>query len=189
MKPATPPPERSRPPGGEIILGLDPGLGTTGFGVIERQGASRVRFVSTGVIRTPTRTPDPQRLIVLHRDLTELVARHQPDMVAIERLFFSKNITTGIQVAQARGVMLLVCGEAGLEVGEYSPVQIKSAVGGYGKAAKGEMQLMVQRLLRLPDIPRPDDAADALAVALCHAFRAGLSRKVQGRGGLPRARG
>jgi crossover junction endodeoxyribonuclease RuvC len=168
-------------PKGEVILGLDPGLGTTGFGVVERRGPSRVRFLGTGVIRTPTKTPDSQRLVILYRDVRELLERYSPDMVAIERLFFSKNITTGIQVAQARGILLLACGERSMEIGEYSPMQIKSTVGGYGKASKREMQEMVKRLLRLPDIPRPDDAADALAVALCHSFQAGLSRKLAAR--------
>ncbi len=164
---------------GEIVLGIDPGLGTVGFGVIERLGPSKVRFLSTGVIRTPPRTPDPTRLKTIHEDITELIARYKPDVASVEKLFFTKNITTGIQVAQARGVLLLACGEAKLAVHEYSPVEIKSSVAGYGNATKRQMQEMVKRLLKLPDVPKPDDAADALAVALCHVFRAGLTRGLE----------
>lgn len=163
---------------GLVILGIDPGIGTTGFGVIERRGARRLRFLGTGVIRTRPGTQDVDRLVVLHQDMREVLERYQPDVVSMEKIFFSKNITTGIQVSQARGVLLLACGETGTPVSEYSPVQVKSSVAGSGTASKRQIQDMVQRLLDLPERPRPDDAADALALALCHSFRAGLEKRV-----------
>lgn len=158
----------------EVVLGIDPGLGTTGFGVIRREGPSRVHFVSTGVIRTPPGQLEAGRLVTLHQDVAALIERHRPDVVAVERLFFKKDLTTGTHVLQARGVILLAIGQAGLPVAEYTPVQVKSAVAGYGRAEKAQVQDMVTRLLRLDARPSPDDAADALAVALAHAFQAGF---------------
>ena len=157
--------------GGRVILGLDPGLGTTGYGCLERLGPRRMRLLGAGVIRTRPGRADADRLVTLHDDLEAVLDRYRPDDVAVEKIYFKKNITTGIQVSQARGVLLLALGRRGLDVGEYSPVEIKSSVAGYGNAGKGQIQEMVRRILGLEEVPRPDDAADALAVALCHAFR------------------
>ena len=179
-RPRGPATDPVRPGTPQIILGLAPGIGTTGFGVVERRGSRKFRFLSTGTITTKPRTPDPSRLVVLHRDMRELLERYEPDVVAIEKIFFSKNVTTGIQVSQARGVLLLAVGEKQLPLFEYSPVEIKASVAGYGDARKGQVQDMVKRLLDLPDRPRPDDAADALAVALCHGFRSGFASRVAG---------
>lgn len=179
-RPKGPTTDPVRPGQPQVILGIDPGIGTTGFGVVERRGSRRFRFLSTGTITTKPRTPDPDRLVILHRDMREIIERYAPDVVAIEKLFFSKNVTTGIQVSQARGVLLLACGEQQLPVFEYSPVEIKASVAGYGDAKKGAVQDMVKRLLDLPDRPRPDDAADALAIALCHGFRSGFAGRIAG---------
>lgn len=151
-----------------VILGIDPGLATMGYGVIEAdKGNFAVR--DYGVVTTPKDFTLPQRLALLEEGVTELIDRFAPDNIAIEELFFSKNITTGIAVSEARGVILLTAYKRfGDEVYEYTPNQIKQAITGYGGADKIQMQLMVQALLRLKKVPRPDDAADALAVALCH---------------------
>lgn len=154
-----------------VILGIDPGIGTTGYGALEGSTPYDLRFLGTGVIRTPIGRPDPERLGVLYEDIRTVLERYRPDFVAVEKVFFKKNITTAIQVAQARGVLLLAVGQRGLPVAEYSPVEIKASVGGWGKAGKPAIKLMVQRILKLPDLPSPDDAADALAIALTHAFR------------------
>ncbi len=152
-----------------IILGIDPGLATMGYGVIESlKGTFRV--LDYGVVTTPKDNTLPERLVQLEEGVKELVTAFSPDCVAIEELFFSKNITTGIPVAEARGVILLTAVKAlEGEVYEYTPNQIKQAITGYGGADKIQMQHMIQALLRLKSVPRPDDAADALAVALCHA--------------------
>lgn len=152
-----------------VILGIDPGLATMGYGVIN---AVRGNFsvIDYGVVTTPKELTLPKRLQQLEDGVCELIETYKPDNVSIEELFFSKNITTGIPVAEARGVILLTAVKRlGDEVYEYTPNQIKQAMTGYGGADKQQMQLMVQALLRLKSVPRPDDAADALAVALCHA--------------------
>ena len=157
------------------ILGIDPGLATMGFGVIEAVHGN-FSVVDYGVVTTPKECTLPERLIQLEEGVKELVETYSPQNIAIEELFFSKNITTGIPVAEARGVILLTAVKAmGGEVYEYTPNQIKQAITGYGGADKIQMQHMVQALLRLKNIPRPDDAADALAVALCHAQTSNLS--------------
>ncbi|MDE6303176.1 MAG: crossover junction endodeoxyribonuclease RuvC [Clostridia bacterium] len=158
-----------------IILGIDPGLATMGYGVIN---AVRGNFtvVDYGVVTTPKECTLPQRLCQLEEGVRELIETFKPQNIAIEELFFSKNITTGIPVAEARGVILLTAVKGlGDEVYEYTPNQIKQAITGYGGADKIQMQHMVQALLRLKSVPRPDDAADALAVALCHAQTSRLS--------------
>lgn len=152
------------------ILGLDPGLGTMGFGVIEKDGRGNCRPIDFGVVRTPQGENLAVRLCILEGDLNTLFDRYQPDEVAVEELFFSKNVTTGIAVAHARGVMLMTCAKRCGRLFEYTPNQIKQALTGYGGADKVQMQRVVASHLRLSKIPRPDDAADALGVALCHAF-------------------
>ena len=152
-----------------IILGIDPGLATMGYGVINSLKGN-YSVIDYGVVTTPKERTLPERLQQLEDGVKELIETYRPDNVSIEELFFSKNITTGIPVAEARGVILLTAVKAlGKEVYEYTPKQIKQAVTGYGGADKIQMQHMVQTLLRLKSVPRPDDAADALAVAICHA--------------------
>ncbi len=153
-----------------IILGLDPGFGTMGYGVIEKDVRGNCRCVGYGVVKTPTSEAFPVRLCILEERLQAIFDEYKPQEAAMEELFFSKNITTGIAVAHARGVMLLTCNKRCGKIFEYTPNQIKQALTGYGAADKGQMQRVVASHLRLKSIPRPDDAADALAVALCHAF-------------------
>ena len=150
-----------------IILGIDPGVATIGFGVVraERQKNALLRC---GVITTPPGIPLSHRLLQISDDMEELIHTFHPDEVAVEELFFTKNITTGIAVAHGRGVILLEIEKAGVPVFEYTPMQVKQAVVGYGGADKKQVMLMTQRLLRMKAIPRPDDAADALAIAICH---------------------
>lgn len=150
------------------ILGIDPGTATTGFGVIEHQHG-RFTFVDAGVITTPPTEAMPNRLVTLHIELAEVIRASKPEQAAVEQLFFATNVTTAISVGQARGVILLALAEAGLIPAEYTPMQIKQAVTGYGGAKKPQIQAMVARLLELSIIPRPDDAADALAIAITHA--------------------
>lgn len=155
------------------ILGIDPGLAIVGYGVIETlKGASRA--VDCGVINTPKDDSVPARLTKIYDGMLSLIEKFKPDCIAIEELFFNTNITTGINVAQARGVILLACNQSGLKMYEYTPLQIKQALTGYGKAEKKQIQFMVTRLLNLNAVPKPDDAADGLAVALTHAQTARL---------------
>lgn len=149
------------------ILGLDPGIAIVGFGLIEaRQG--RFRYENCGAIRTEAGLPLSQRLETIYDDLAQLLDALQPDAVAIEELFFNTNITTGISVAHGRGILLLCCRQKGIPIYEYTPLQVKQSVVGYGRAEKRQVMDMVKRLLGLKALPRPDDAADALAIALCH---------------------
>ena len=150
-----------------IILGIDPGVATIGFGVIraERGKNTLLRY---GVITTPPGIPLSSRLFQIDRDMEELIHTFQPDEMAVEELFFSKNITTGIAVAHGRGVILLAAERLGVSIFEYTPMQVKQAVAGYGGADKRQVMLMTQRLLNMKQVPRPDDAADALALAICH---------------------
>lgn len=164
-----------------IILGIDPGLATMGYGVINAVKGN-YSVIDYGAVVTPKDCTLPQRLKQLEEGVEELIETFKPDNIAIEELFFSKNVTTGIAVSEARGVILLTAVKGlGDEVYEYTPNQIKQAVTGYGGADKMQMQHMVQALLRLKSVPRPDDAADALAVAICHAqtSRMTTSFKVQ----------
>lgn len=153
-----------------ILLGIDPGIGTTGFGVIEQKTLNSYTFIECGVIKTPPNTPLAGRLLQLSNDFGALLDRIKPEAVAIEQLFFGRNVTTAFTVGQARGVMLLELARRGHEFGEYTPLQIKMSVAGYGRATKTQVQQMVVRLLNLKKVPRPDDAADGLAIALCHGF-------------------
>lgn len=150
------------------ILGIDPGVATVGFGVIDSERSGQ-RFVRCGVITTPANTPLTSRLDRIYSDLGELIRLFNPDAAAVEELFFNTNITTGISVAEGRGVILLACFHSGVPVYEYTPLQVKQAVAGYGRAEKRQVIDMVKRILNLPAAPKPDDAADAVAIALCHA--------------------
>lgn len=149
------------------ILGIDPGVATIGFGVIEADRAN-VRLLQYGVITTPAGLPLSNRLYQISQDMSQLLEQFKPQEVAVEELFFSKNITTGIAVAHGRGVILLEAERAGVPAYEYTPMQVKQAVAGYGGASKRQVMLMTQRLLKMKSVPRPDDAADALAIAICH---------------------
>lgn len=151
-----------------IILGIDPGTATTGFGVIEKQG-SKLSFVDAGVILTPPKDEMKNRLKEIHEGLDELIKHYKPDCMAIELLYFATNVTTAISVGQSRGVVLLAAAEHDLPIGEYTPLQVKQAVTGYGKADKKQIQEMVKMMLGLDGIPKPDDAADGLAIAITHA--------------------
>ncbi len=150
------------------ILGIDPGTGILGFGVIDVEKGN-ITFVDAGVIRTPVKEDDAVRLLTIYDELTEIIKDTKPQMVSVEKLFFAKNVTTAMSVAQARGVVLLCAMQAGLQIVEYTPMQIKQAITGYGKADKKQMQEMVRIILGLESIPKPDDAADALAAAITHA--------------------
>ena len=153
---------------GVRIIGIDPGTGILGFGVIDVSG-QKVQLVDAGVIRTPVKEDDAVRLETIYHELTDIIVQTKPTIMSVEKLFFVKNVTTGMTVSQARGVVLLCARLAGLEIFEYTPMQIKQSVTGYGKADKKQMQEMVRILLKLKEIPKPDDAADALAAALTHA--------------------
>jgi crossover junction endodeoxyribonuclease RuvC len=152
-----------------IILGIDPGLATLGFGVLEKDARGNCRALDCGVVTTPKDEGLPVRLALLEEGLQKILNKYNPDEIAMEELFFAKNITTGIAVAHARGVALLTCVKHCGKLYEYTPLQIKQALTGYGKADKKQIQTTVTAQLKLKSIPRPDDAADALAVALCHA--------------------
>jgi crossover junction endodeoxyribonuclease RuvC len=155
------------------VLGIDPGTATTGYAVVE-ETEGRLALVTLGVITTPAKTPLPSRLQQIYRSLDELIAQHQPDRAAVEELFFSRNARTAMSVGHARGVTLLALADAALPIAEYTPMQIKQAVTGYGNADKQQVQRMVRMLLDLAEVPRPDDAADAAAVAICYLHRAKL---------------
>ncbi len=148
------------------ILGIDPGTGIMGFGVIETNGQ---QLVDAGVIRTKVHQPEPERLVTIFNGLREIIVAAKPHVVSVEKLFFARNVTTAMSVAQARGVVLLVAQQHDLPIFEYTPMQIKQSLTGYGKADKKQVQEMVRLLLKLKEIPKPDDAADALAAALTHA--------------------
>lgn len=150
------------------ILGIDPGIGTVGFGVVDAGRAGNT-YVACGTITTPPNTALSPRLDMIYNDLNELIVTFAPEEIAVEELFFSKNITTGISVAHGRGVILLSAYRSGVPVYEYTPMQVKQAVVGYGGAQKRQVIYMVQKLLGMSKPPRPDDAADALALAICHA--------------------
>lgn len=150
------------------ILGLDPGTAITGFGIIEKNERD-IEYVNCGCITTCAGVPMPERLKCIYDDTKKLIGQYQPDVVAVEDLFFFRNVTTVIKVSQARGVLILAAQKKRLPVFEYKPLQIKRALTGYGRADKKQMQQMVKSLLALNRVPKPDDAADALAVAICHA--------------------
>jgi crossover junction endodeoxyribonuclease RuvC len=162
-----------------LVIGIDPGTALTGYGLVQRKSDTTLELVDFGVIRTASHQPMSRRLVKLHTELGSLLERYKPDEAAVERLFFQKNVKTALSVGQARGVVLLALATAGLVVEEYSPQDIKLAVTGYGAADKGQMQRMVKMLLTMDDVPKPDDAADALAVAICHAHSAALQARIE----------
>ena len=151
-----------------LVIGIDPGTATIGFALVRDLPDGNNEAVEYGVITTPKGDSAPQRLMQLYEELNLILARHKPDSAAVEKLFFANNVTTAIGVGQARGVVLLALAQAGLEVGEYTPNEVKQAVTGYGGADKKQVQEMVRVLLSLDKIPKPDDAADALAIAITH---------------------
>ena len=150
------------------ILGIDPGVAIVGFGLIESERGA-VRMLQYGAVNTSAGLPLATRLVQIEQDITQLIQQFKPDEIAIEELFFNQNVTTGIGVAQARGVILMTAEKCGLPVVEYNPSQVKQAVVGYGKAEKRQVMEMTRKLLHLASVPKPDDAADAVAIALCHA--------------------
>ncbi|MCS6963861.1 crossover junction endodeoxyribonuclease RuvC [Thermoflexus sp.] len=156
------------------VLGIDPGIAITGYGLVEDR-AGDLEALAYGDIRTPAEEPLPLRLRRLYEAIRALLQHYQPDVAAVERVFFGRNVTTAFAVGQARGVALLALAQAEIPVYEYTPADVKQALVGYGSAPKAQIQAMVRMLLRLPEIPRPDDVADALAVAICHLNHARLS--------------
>jgi len=161
-----------------LVLGIDPGTATTGYGLV-RYYQGQEQLVDYGIIKTAASEPMYTRLHKLYRQLQELLATYEPDIMSVEQLFYQKNSKTIITVAQGRGVALLAAADKGIKIAEYTPLQVKQAVVGYGRADKKQVQLMVQRLLGLEFVPKPDDASDALAVAICHihSFRLGIIEK------------
>ena len=155
-----------------LVIGIDPGTAITGYGLVRGEPGGAVEAVDWGVILTPAKTPIAERLSQIYDSLSDILKEHQPDQAAVEAIFFQKNVKTAMSVGQARGVVLLSLQQAGLAASDYSPNEIKQAVSGYGGADKQQVQSMVKSLLNLDEIPKPDDAADALAVAICHLHTA-----------------
>lgn len=154
------------------ILGIDPGYAIVGFGVLDYDGIN-FKVVGFGAVTTPADMPFPERLKMIYNDMNEIILTYKPDTLSMEKLYFNTNTTTAIDVAQARGVILLACVNGGISVNEYTPLQVKSAVVGYGRAEKNQVQEMVKTYLGLKEVPKPDDTADALALAITHGFNSG----------------
>ncbi|WP_407307910.1 crossover junction endodeoxyribonuclease RuvC [Desulfosporosinus sp. SB140] len=161
-----------------IILGIDPGTAIMGYGLIEQQG-NRLKALAYSCWRTPAHTPLAERLLLLYNQISPFLIETRPDHVVVEELFFNRNTTTAIAVGQARGIVLLAGAQQGIPVYEYTPLQVKQAVVGYGRADKIQVQQMVKGLLGLEKIPKPDDTADALALAICHAHSFALERRME----------
>ena len=161
-------------------LGIDPGTAIMGWGIVD-EASGALSLVDVGAFTTPAGMPQAERLVLLYDGLRELLAAHRPEVAAIEELFFGKNVNTAITVGQARGVALLALAQAGIAIHEYKPMAVKQAVAGYGGADKKQMQEMVRMTLGLSAIPKPDDAADAIAIAICHTYSAPMLRKIAGR--------
>ncbi|NGM81921.1 crossover junction endodeoxyribonuclease RuvC [Paenibacillus sp. 7124] len=159
------------------ILGIDPGIAIVGFGFIDKNG-SKLTPVQYGCIQTEAHTPEEERLLHVYEGMLQLIDRYKPEAVAMEKLFFNRNVTTAMSVGQARGVLVLAAVQRGLPVAEYTPMQVKQAIVGYGKAEKKQVQEMVRMYLKLSAVPKPDDVADALAVAICHAHSYTLNSKI-----------
>jgi crossover junction endodeoxyribonuclease RuvC len=151
-----------------LVVGIDPGTARTGYGFVRETTQGDLEVVDFGVIETPAHQSPEKRLLQLYTELRALFLLHRPETGAVEKLFFQRNVTTAIAVGQARGIVLLVMAEEGIPIGEYTPMEVKQAVAGYGSADKNQVQQMVKAILSLKQIPKPDDAADALAVAICH---------------------
>lgn len=162
-----------------LVLGIDPGTATTGYGFVRETDRDGLAPIAFGVILTPAGMSAAERLVILHRQLSDLILLHCPQSAAVERLFFQRNVTTAMAVGQARGVALLAIAQAGVAVAEYTPMEVKQSVCGYGGADKRQIQEMVRALLGLKEIPRPDDAADALAIAICHLSVGRFNAQVQ----------
>ena len=163
-----------------LILGLDPGIATTGYGLVSQQ-AYQLRAEGHGVVRTASSEAVAERLVHIYREISSLIRQHRPDAVAVEKLFFNKNVQTAMSVGQARGVILLAGAQGGLPLLEYTPSAVKMAVTGHGSAPKKQVQVMVQSVLGMPEMPSPDDAADALAVAICGLRHWEWDRRVEGK--------
>ena len=161
-------------------MGLDPGLAITGYGLVVESSSGDVALVDYGTVTTPAGQPMADRLLTIDRELGAVIASHKPDIVAVEEIFFARNVTTALIVGQARGVAILASARAGLPVREYKPMAVKQAITGYGKAPKAQVQEMVRLLLGMDHVPKPDDAADALAVAICHIHRVRLEDLMAG---------
>lgn len=160
------------------ILGIDPGYAILGYGIVDMKG-NHFKAVEYGAVTTDAKMGMPDRLKVLYNSLMELIAQYEPDAASVEELFFNTNAKTAILVGQARGVAVLACANSGLEIAEYTPLQIKQALVGYGRAEKQQVQLMVKTLLNLKAVPKPDDTADALAAAVCHGHSAGSRSRLK----------
>lgn len=165
------------------ILGIDPGYAILGYGIIDKKG-NHFKVIDYGAVTTDAKMAMPDRLKVLYNSLMELIVRYEPEVASIEELFFNTNAKTAILVGQARGVAVLACAKSGLEIEEYTPLQIKQALVGYGRAEKKQVQLMVKTILNLKEIPKPDDTADALAAAVCHGHSAESRRRLKQLKGL-----
>ncbi len=165
-----------------LVIGIDPGTATTGYGIVEENNKNEIRAVEFGVVSTAAGLPAEIRLLEINQKINEIILLHRPDCGAVEKLFFQRNVTTAIAVGQARGVILLSLAQAGLKVNEYTPNEVKQSVTGYGSANKKQVQEMVKTLLNLKAVPKPDDAADALAIAICHIHACGY-QKLQVLGG------
>lgn len=161
------------------ILGIDPGYAILGWGVINMKG-NHFKVVDYGAVTTDAKMEMPDRLKILYNSLMDIIVRYEPEVASIEELFFNTNAKTAILVGQARGVAVLACANSGLEIEEYTPLQIKQALVGYGRAEKKQVQLMVKTILNLKEIPKPDDTADALAAAVCHGHAAGNKNRLKG---------
>lgn len=159
-----------------LVIGIDPGTATTGYGIVEENDKNEIRAVEYGIVSTTAGVPAEIRLLEIYQKINEILLLHRPDCGAVEKLFFQRNVTTAIAVGQARGVILLSLAQAGLPVNEYTPNEVKQAVTGYGAADKMQVQEMVRTLLNLKSIPKPDDAADALAIAICHIHSIGYQK-------------
>ena len=159
-----------------LVIGIDPGTATTGYGLVRENQDGSLSAVDYGAITTPANLPMPLRLLELYNKLSEILLLHHPESGAVEKLFFQRNVSTAISVGQGRGVALLALAESGIDVLEYTPLEVKQAVVGYGGADKAQVQNMVRALLSLEEIPTPDDAADALAIAICHLHSAKIKR-------------
>jgi crossover junction endodeoxyribonuclease RuvC len=162
-----------------LALGVDPGTETTGFALVEEDKEGNLHSIRYGVINTHQSSSPAERLQIIYNEMNEIINLHRPKTGAVEKLFFQRNVTNAIAVGQARGVILLAMQNAGVEIAEYSPQEVKQAVTGYGAAEKRQIQIMVQTMLNLKELPKPDDAADALAIAICHLHAIGYKNRLE----------